>query len=43
MLVEANGARPIAQACALLSERHLLPPRTANSRRRNLLSAIDGW
>ena len=42
MLVEAGGARQIAQACALLSERHLLPVRTASTS-SDLLSAIDNW
>jgi len=42
MLVAAGGARPVAQACALLSERHLLPPRTATTP-SDLLSAIDDW
>jgi ATP-dependent helicase HrpB len=42
MLVAAGGARPVAQACALLSERHLLPPRTATTS-SDLLSAIDDW
>jgi ATP-dependent helicase HrpB len=42
MLVEAGGARPIAQACALLSERHLLSPRTATTS-SDLLSALDRW
>ncbi|HMJ84267.1 MAG TPA: ATP-dependent helicase C-terminal domain-containing protein, partial [Vicinamibacterales bacterium] len=42
MLVAADGARSIARACALLSERHLLPPRTASTT-SDLLSAIDGW
>jgi ATP-dependent helicase HrpB len=42
MLVAAGGARPIAQACALLSERHLLPPRTASTS-SDLLSAVDDW
>ena len=42
MLVEAGGARQIAQACALLSERHLLPPRTASTS-SDLLSALDDW
>ncbi len=42
MLVAANGARSIAQACALLSERHLMPARTATST-SDLLSAIDDW
>lgn len=42
MLVAADGGRSIARACALLSERHLLPPRT-ESTTSDLLSAIDGW
>jgi ATP-dependent helicase HrpB len=42
MLVEAGGAREIAQACALLSERHFLPPRIASTS-SDLLSAIDDW
>ena len=42
MLVAAGGARQVAQACALLSERHLLPPRTATTT-SDLLSAIDDW
>jgi ATP-dependent helicase HrpB len=42
MLVEANGARDIARACAILSERHLLPPRTATTS-SDLLSALDQW
>jgi ATP-dependent helicase HrpB len=42
MLVAANGARQMAQACALLSERHLVPPRTASTT-SDLLSAIDQW
>jgi ATP-dependent helicase HrpB len=42
MLVEAGGAREVAQACALLSERHLLPARTASTT-SDLLSAIDEW
>jgi ATP-dependent helicase HrpB len=42
MLVEANSARQMAQACALLSERHLLPPRTASTT-SDLLSAMDQW
>ena len=42
MLVEAGGARQIAQACAILSERHLLPPRAATTT-SDLLSAIDNW
>lgn len=42
MLVAANGAWQVAQACALLSERHLLPARTASTT-SDLLSAIDQW
>jgi ATP-dependent helicase HrpB len=42
MLIAANGARPMAQACALLSERHLLPPRMASTT-SDLLSAMDRW
>jgi ATP-dependent helicase HrpB len=42
MLVAADGAWPVAQACALLSERHLLPPR-ASATSSDLLSAIDRW
>jgi ATP-dependent helicase HrpB len=42
MLVASGGARNVARACALLSERHLLPPRTASTS-SDLLSAIDDW
>ena len=42
MLVESGGARRIAQACALLSERHLLPPRSATTH-SDVLSALDQW
>ncbi len=42
MLVAASGARDVARACALLSERHLLPPR-AESTTCDLLSALDNW
>jgi ATP-dependent helicase HrpB len=42
MLIAANGAWQVAQACALLSERHLLPARTASTT-SDLLSAIDQW
>src|SRR5204862_2329176 len=42
MLIAAGGARQMAQACALLSERHLLPPRTATTA-SDLLSALDQW
>jgi len=42
ILVAAGGARQIAQACALLSERHFLPPRAASTA-SDVLSAIDDW
>ena len=42
MLVEAGGARQIAQACALLSERHMVAPRSATTS-SDLLSALDNW
>ena len=42
MLVEACGTPEVVRACALLSERHLLPPRTASTS-SDLLSAIDRW
>jgi ATP-dependent RNA helicase HrpB len=42
ILVEANGARDVARACAILSERHLIPPRTATTS-SDLLSALDQW
>jgi ATP-dependent helicase HrpB len=42
MLVAAGGGGQIAQACALLSERHLLPPRTATTT-SDPLSALDNW
>ena len=42
MLVAAGGARQVAQACAILSERHLLPPRLATTS-SDLLSALDQW
>jgi len=42
MLVAAGGNRDMARACALLSERHFLPPRTATTA-SDLLSAIDRW
>src|SRR5262249_23656414 len=42
MLIAAGGARRMAQACALLSERHLLPPRAATTT-SDLLSALDDW
>nr|ADC35918.1 ATP-dependent helicase HrpB [uncultured bacterium 59] len=42
MVMAAGGAREIAQACALISERHFLQPRTAATT-SDLLSAIDDW
>ena len=42
MLVAAGGSRDMARACAILSERHYLPPRTASTT-SDLLSAIDRW
>jgi ATP-dependent helicase HrpB len=42
MLIAAGGSRQMAQACALLSERHLVPPRTATTS-SDLLSALDRW
>src|SRR4029434_9927957 len=42
MLIAAGGAREIAQACALLSERHYLPARSAATT-SDLLSALDDW
>jgi ATP-dependent RNA helicase HrpB len=42
MLVAAGGSRDIARACAVLSERYLLPPRSTSTT-SDLLSAIDDW
>jgi ATP-dependent helicase HrpB len=42
MLIETGGAREIAQACALLSERHFVPSRLSSTT-SDLLSAIDDW
>jgi ATP-dependent helicase HrpB len=42
MLIAAGGSRAMARACALISERHFLPPRTAATM-SDLLSAIDDW
>jgi ATP-dependent helicase HrpB len=42
MLLAARGAPEMARACALLSERHLLAPRT-HATTSDLLSAIDRW
>jgi ATP-dependent helicase HrpB len=38
----AGGARAIAQACAIISERHFLPTRTSATT-SDLLSALDDW
>jgi ATP-dependent helicase HrpB len=40
MLVEARGASSMALACALISERHVLPPRHATTA-CDLLAAVD--
>ncbi len=40
LLLEAGGGRPAALACALLSERHFIPPRTATTT-SDLLSAVE--
>jgi ATP-dependent RNA helicase HrpB len=45
MVIAAAGAgclRDMVQACAVIGERHFLPPRTAATT-SDLLSAIDGW
>jgi ATP-dependent helicase HrpB len=42
MIVASGGMRAVARACALLSERHFIPPRTATTT-SDLLSAIDDW
>jgi ATP-dependent helicase HrpB len=42
MLVAADGARAMAQACALLSERHFIAART-HTTTSDLLSAVDDW
>jgi ATP-dependent helicase HrpB len=42
MLIAGGGARVVAQACAIVSERLFLPPR-ALATSSDLLSAIDGW
>lgn len=42
MLLASGGARDIVRACALLSERHALPPRSATTS-SDLLSALDTW
>jgi ATP-dependent RNA helicase HrpB len=42
ILIAGSGSRLVARACALLSERRFLPPRSAATA-SDLLSAIDGW
>jgi len=42
LLVEAGGAREAAAVCAVLSERHFLPPRRETTA-SDLLSALDDW
>jgi ATP-dependent RNA helicase HrpB len=42
ILIAGSGSRLVARACALLSERLFLPPRSAATA-SDLLSAIDGW
>ena len=43
MLRAAGGARLMARACALLSERQVVPSRTAAATSSDLLSALDSW
>jgi ATP-dependent helicase HrpB len=44
LLIEANGSMEAARACALISERHFVAPRSAAAlTSSDLLSAIDGW
>jgi ATP-dependent helicase HrpB len=43
MLRAAGGARAMARACALLSERQVPPSRTAAATSSDLLSALDRW
>jgi ATP-dependent helicase HrpB len=42
ILIESKNAREAAAACALLSERHYLAPRSASTA-SDLLSALDHW
>jgi ATP-dependent helicase HrpB len=42
MVVAAGGSATMCRACALLSERHLLPPHAATTT-SDLLSALDRW
>ena len=43
MLHAARGARSVARVCALLSDRQVLPPRSAATTSSDLLSALDRW
>jgi ATP-dependent helicase HrpB len=42
MVVAGGGSQLMARACALLAERHLLPPHAATTS-SDLLSALDRW
>jgi ATP-dependent helicase HrpB len=42
ILAAGRYARPLARACALISERHYIPPRAASTS-SDLLSALDRW
>jgi ATP-dependent helicase HrpB len=42
ILIAGAGSRVVSQACAIVSERLFLPPRSAATS-SDLLSAIDGW
>lgn len=42
ILLAGDGARPLAQACALVAERHYVPARS-KATSSDLLSAIDEW
>ncbi len=43
MLRASRGARPVARACALLSDRQLLPAGSSATTSSDLLSAVDRW
>ena len=43
MLRAGGGAQPVARACALLSERQVLPSRAGTATTSDLLSALDDW
>jgi ATP-dependent helicase HrpB len=43
MLRVGGGAQPVARACALLSERQMLPSRAVTATSSDLLSALDDW